>query len=99
MAKATRSGSFATDTYTDIITLQGYIFTSGRTCALRKIPETSGYQITTNKAFYVSKVNIMWNINKADGFAFTMGYADNDVGMNSATALTNGVSVIGDIAS
>lgn len=89
-----RFGGAVTDTITDCIFLSGKITTSGNVCTLRKAFATSGYQVTAGKTLYATKISF-GDMNNATARSYAFGYADNDVGVDTATARTNPVPVIG----
>lgn len=91
-----RAGAFATDTLSDIISLNGYLDGSGELATLRRMGSTSGYQVTTGKIFYVASVQIFRIGSSSASFALGFGYADNDIGFASTTARTNPVAMLGD---
>jgi hypothetical protein len=88
----TRSGEVAVDTLTDIIPLYGFIATDGNVTHLRLAHTTAGYQVTAGKTLYMVRMIVT-----GTGVAgwWKLGYADNDVGYNTATARTNGVMALG----
>lgn len=98
MANYYRAGAWATDDYTQIKTLHGRVSTSGNRATFRLAGQSSGYQVPTGKTFYATKVSIMDIGVQSDNTSVTLGYSDTDLGMNSSTAFTNAVSVIGDLA-
>src|SRR5512146_3447610 len=87
-----KAGAFATDTITDLIPLYAKFTTTGNVSHLRPAWSTSGYQVTAGKTLYIVRIKIEANGN---GFYLKMGYADNDVGYDTATARTNGVMALG----
>ena len=87
-----RTGDVASDTLTDFIMLYGFIATDGNVTHLRQPFLTSGYQVSAGKTLYVARITIEATGNPG---WWKMGYADNDVGYNTATARTNGVMAIG----
>lgn len=88
----TRSGEVAVDTLTDIIQLYGFIATDGNVTHLRAPFTTTGYQVTAGKTLYLVRMMVLGS--GVNGF-WKLGYADNDVGYNTATARTNPVMAIG----
>lgn len=88
-----RTGAFATDTATDIITLWGFVTATQNVSTLRKVGATSGYQVTSGKTFYICRMKLFMTSNVV--VQVPLGYADNDVGMDTTTARTNPVAVFG----
>lgn len=88
----TRSGDIAVDTLTDLIQLYGFISTDGNVTHLRLPHTTTGYQVTGGKTLYIVRMMVLGT--GAAGW-WKLGYADNDVGYNTATARTNPVMAIG----
>lgn len=88
----TRSGDVAVDTLTDIISLYGFIGTDGNVSHLRLPHTTSGYQVTAGKTLYLVRMMVLGS--GVNGW-WKLGYCDNDVGLNSATARTNPIMAIG----
>jgi len=90
--KMQRSGDLAFDAVTDLIPLYGFIATDGNVTHLRPAHSTSGYQVTAGKTLYIARIKVY-----GTGFSgwWKFGYADNDVGFNTATARTNGVMALG----
>jgi len=88
----TRSGEVAVDLLTDLIPLYGFIATDGNVTHLRLAHTTVGYQVTAGKTLYLVRMLVM-----GTGVAgwWKLGYADNDVGYNTATARTNPVMALG----
>jgi hypothetical protein len=77
---------------TNMIILHGrHVGTNG--CTLRKDSGSAGYQVTTGKTMTVYATR-SWCINAANDTP-TLAQSDNDVGVNSATALTNAVQQAG----
>lgn len=96
MANAFRAGGGASDTAGELITLFTGVITSTRVSAFRKAGAwTAGYQVPTGKVLYITKLTPTYAAdNSACMSAF--GYADNDVGLDTTTARTNPVAVLGD---
>lgn len=93
-----RVGGLVTDTYSDIIFLYGNLQTTGRVSTLRKAnPGTAGYAITAGKTFYITKIIVSGadTSGSATMDSVSLGYADNDVGYDSAAARTNPVNILG----
>lgn len=90
--KMVRSGDVALDAITDLILLYGFIATDGNVSHLRAPFSTSGYEVTTGKTLYLARVKVLGT--GASGW-WKFGYADNDVGFNTATARTNPVMALG----
>lgn len=91
-----RVGGFATDTPSDVINLWAKVFTSGNVSTFRKAGTTSGYQTTTGKQFYITQITITVGDDSSSNITCSLGYADNDVGIDSSTARTNPVALMGD---
>ncbi len=87
-----RSGEIAVDTLTDLIHLYGFVSTDGNVTHLRLPHTTAGYQVTAGKTLYLVRMLVLGT--GVNGW-WKMGYADNDVGYNTATARTNPVMAIG----
>lgn len=77
----------------NLVILHGYTAGNLR-CTLRKPNASAGYQVPVSKKFVVKAMRV-WANTTGNGYG-TLGYSDNDVGQNSATALTNGVFLGGD---
>jgi hypothetical protein len=88
----TRAGEVAVDIPTDLIQLYGFIATDGNVSHLRPPHSTTGYQVTAGKSLYIARMKVTGT--GASGW-WKFGYADNDVGLNTATARTNGVMALG----
>lgn len=98
-----KSGAFATDTVSDIISLWTGI-SAGNYSTFRKVgvgafpPVTtsgSGYQITAGKTFRITRILFASN-----GIAFNYGrfsllYGDSDIGFASAAAPVNPIALFG----
>lgn len=95
MATEFFKSGFATDTITDVICLWARFSTSGNVSTYRRSGATSGYQVTSGKTFYITKIIVACDA-ASENYAIPIGYADNDVGMNTTTARTNPVAVLGD---
>ena len=89
---ATKSGEIVTDLTTDLIQLYGFIATDGNVSHLRPPHSTSGYQVTSGKTLYIARMKVTGT--GASGW-WKFGYADNDVGLNTNTARTNGIMALG----
>lgn len=87
-----RGGDVAVDYATDLIQLYGFIATDGNVTHLRAPHTTVGYQVTAGKTLYLVRMLVLGS--GAAGW-WKLGYADNDVGYNTATARTNPVMAIG----
>jgi len=92
MAQLYKIGSYGTDDITTIIQLVGFISTDGNVTHLRLPFTTSGYQVTVGKTLYMVRMLIEGTGNAG---WWKAGYADNDVGYNTATARTNPVMAFG----
>lgn len=76
--------------FTDLTTLKvlhASVSTDTRASTFRAEGATAGYPVTTAKTLTIAAINI-YNISGNNG-KWRFGYADNDVGFDSATALTN----------
>lgn len=71
---------------TNLITLMGQLTTAGRNTTMGRTGNT-GYQITTAKTYTIEALVVAG----ATSNAILVSYSDNNVGWNSATALTNPV--------
>lgn len=91
--QAFRAGGFVTDNPADILALWGKIATSGNVTHLRQAHTTTGYQVTAGKTLYLVRLYITSTITNIS--SIKLGYADNDVGLDTATARTNGVMALG----
>lgn len=87
-----RAGDVASELVTDFILLWGFIATDGNVTHLRQPYTTTGYQVTAGKTLYLARAKVYGT--GASGW-WKFGYADNDVGLNTATARTNGVMGLG----
>lgn len=90
-----RSGGFVTDTPSDFINLWGQVATSGQVATFRASGTTSGYQVTASKQFYICKIVVTLGDDTGNNYVFGLGYADNDCGLDTATARTNPVPILG----
>lgn len=91
-----RAGGFATDTPTNIIFLWGHVSAGANVSHLRKNFTTTGYQVTSGKTLYAVKLMMTpTNGNGVTLLGLKMGYADNDVGLDTTTARTNAVMSFG----
>lgn len=90
-----RLGGMATDTVSDLIFLWGQVTTSANVTHFRKAFTTAGYQVTSGKTLYVARARILRGGNTSSTICVKFGYADNDVGMDTATARTNPVMAWG----
>ena len=81
--------TIAGTTYVDLVNLIfiGGLVTAGNGASLRKGNGTAGYQVTAGKTLTLTSVQCTLT---TAGTA-TLAYSDNDIGQNSATALTNPV--------
>lgn len=97
MTKLLRAGGLAFDIAADIFGLWGRITTSGNVCHFRKAASTAGYQVTAGKTLYIAKLRVFPSGETTIEISFCakIGYADNDVGLNTTTARTNPVMAIG----
>lgn len=87
-----KAGDIAADLLTDFIMLFGFIATDGNVTHLRQPFTTVGYQVTAGKTLYITRMRVLAQTNPG---WWKLGYADNDVGFNTATARTNPVMAIG----
>lgn len=67
---------------------------SGNVTHLRKMGTTVGHQVTAGKSLYIVKIDLPLGA-PSGSFGF-LGYADNDVGLDTATARVTPVSILGD---
>lgn len=91
-----RSGSLGADVLTRLIPLWGKSTTTGNVTHLRAAFSTSGYQVTAGKSLYLAKLHVA-ALNPAVDLLTNLkiGYADNDVGLDTTTARTNPVMTFG----
>jgi hypothetical protein len=87
-----RTGEYVSDVITDVIQLWGKISASGNVTHFRAPFSTAGYQVTAGKTLYIVK---MRPIGENNPTWIKLGYADNDVGLDTTTARTNPVMAIG----
>lgn len=78
----------------NLIVLYGIAQSASHT-TLRKPGGSAGYQVTSGKTLTIYAVEC-FTVTAAAGAAFQLIYADNDVGVGSATAFTNPVYFAGD---
>jgi len=90
-----RAGGFFTDTPADIIELWGAVGTDNNVSHLRRPHLTAGYQVTAGKTLHLVKLVIRGTGAGAGVQYLKMGYADNDVGLDTATARTAPVMAFG----
>jgi hypothetical protein len=90
-----RAGGFVTDTPSNILFFHAQIDTTGNVSHFRKSFTTVGYQVTAGKTLWISKIIITRTLNATVTSSLKIGYADNDVGQNTATARTNAVMAVG----
>jgi hypothetical protein len=90
-----RAGAFGTDVITDFIVLWGKVSVDNNVTHLRKFHATSGYQVTAGKTLHLVKLRYSFDFSSTFSVALKMGYADNDVGLDTATARTNPVMAFG----
>jgi hypothetical protein len=82
--------------FTDLTNLKilvGFVNSTNNTTP-RAPSASAGYQVTAGKTLDILAASC--NIFSAGTATFQMGYADNDVGIGTATAKTNGVYMTGD---
>lgn len=92
-----RAGGLASDVpATNILSLWAKVGTSGQVATFRRTGLTAGYQVTAGTTFYICKISITLSDAPSAANAIGIGYADNDVGMDTATARTNPVAIYGD---
>ena len=94
MVQHFRAGGFFTDTIGDILFMWGQIGTEDNVTHLRREFLAAGYQVTAAKTLYLAKLQIAVP-GTGSGLPFILGYADNDVGLDTATARTAPVMAIG----
>lgn len=82
--------------FTDLTNLIELVGIAGNTngTTLRKPNATSGYTVTAGKTLTIYAVRVVVSSASA-GVEIGLGYADNDVGQNTATSFTNPVSLGG----
>lgn len=85
---------------TDLVTmfiLYGYALgTTNTNCTLRLANGTAGYAVTAAKTLTVHAIDIDGGFGNSTAEGLSIGYADNDVGVKTAVAFTNGKYVGGD---
>lgn len=95
MTQFFRSGGFGADAITDFIFLWGKVTTTGNVTHLRKHFATAGYQVTAGKTLYLVKFRVFPMAAGDQVNNVKVGYADNDVGLDTTTARTNPVMAFG----
>ena len=90
-----RDGGFVTDTPTDIINLYASMINTLQFSTFRKSGTSVGYQVTAGKQFYISSLRISYGDDTGSNIGIALGYADNDLGIDSTTARTNPVPIMG----
>lgn len=92
-----RIGGYATDIRPpDVICLWGLVTTDGNVTHLRQNFTTVGYQVSSGKTLVLIKYRLnSVDITTAIFLSVKFGYADNDVGLDSATARTSAVMAMG----
>jgi hypothetical protein len=82
------AGRVFTDLSSNLIILGGGNATDNNVTTARKSDATSGYAVTASKTLeiWAGKANVVTTV---AGGNLILGYADNDVGQDSATAQTN----------
>lgn len=90
-----RAGGSAADLVTATFFLWGKVETAGNVTHLRKEGTTVGYQVTSGKTLYMVNMRIQPVEIGTPACQLKMGYADNDVGLDTATARTNPVMAFG----
>ena len=78
----------------NLMVLFGFVSTNDY-CTLRKSGIASGYQAPVGKKFQCLAAKTITQDNNAASQALTVGYADNDVGLNTATVPTNRIGPYG----
>jgi len=74
----------------------GYTATSGRNTTLRIPTSSSGYQVPASMKFKVMAIQASFPFSATSlGVDIQLGYADNDIGEDTTTALTNPVYTFG----
>ncbi len=78
--------------FTDLTTIIGLVaFSNTNTNGSFRVPFAAAARVVTSaKTFTVNAVKV-WTNSTAQLTQFKLAYSDNDVGMDTATALTNGV--------
>ena len=90
--KLFKCGDLVTDVLADVIYLWGKMSADNNVTHLRLPWTTVGYQVTAGKTLYLARILSGGNENAA---LFKLGYADNDVGLDTTTARTNPVMATG----
>lgn len=87
-------GALVTDqpTQAGLIQLVARIGTDNNVCTPRLPWASSGYQVTAGKSLYILRLKETGTANPG---RIKLGYADNDVGFDTATARTSAVMAIG----
>lgn len=88
-----KAGDTVTDTLSTLLYFFGHVSTSGNVSHLRAPFTTTGYQVTAGKTLYIAKFKV--GSLSANAQSLKLGYADNDVGYDTATARTNAVMAVG----
>jgi len=96
MTQFFRSGGLASDVLADFINLWGKISAEDNVTHLRKNFTTVGYQVTAGKTLYLVKLVTFINTAGANFGGTKIGYADNDVGLDTTTARTSPVMAFGE---
>jgi len=89
-----RFGALADDVITGAIQLWGKITASGNVTHLRKNFTAVGYQVTAGKVLYLVRIVATPSLGGALSHV-KVGYADNDVGLDTVTARTSPVMAWG----
>jgi len=88
-----KAGDTVLDTLSTMLFFFGHVSTSGNVSHLRIPHTTVAYQVTAGKTLYIAKIKV--NSLAANPQSLKLGYADNDVGYDTATARTNPVMAFG----
>lgn len=88
----TVGGRVFTDT-SNLIVLYGFGGGSSPNFSARKQGSSAGYQVPVGKVFKAQAVVVMPDSGTRN--TLLLGYSDNDVGVGTATAFTNGVGIAG----
>lgn len=73
---------------TNLIKIGGYVSSTTKT-TLRKSGSSSGYQVTALKTLTLAAITMTLTGAAGSSPSGQIGYADNDVGLNQSTSLTN----------
>ena len=90
-----RVGGFASDNPADFISLYARV-ESNLVSTFRRSGTSVGYQVTAGKQFYICKIVTMNGDDGGNYLSVSIGYCDNDTGMDNSTARVNPVPLIGE---